>query len=172
MAFNQFHCPYSNKKSEAVSHFDNKHEIIYVLSYHHTYIEQPIDHKSHIAADIESLDKKKLMPFQIKGVEFVEKSNINCLIADEMGLGKTVQALAVLNLHRKELLPCAIICKSSLKDQWARESVRWLGQDVMPYVIEGSSDFIPKGLPIYIFSYDILRRYGTRLNEIFKSLNI
>src|SRR5438067_13762536 len=99
MPYIQFHCPTCNKKVESIKSFVLGKNRIHKLSCNHSYYEHLIEKESHKANLIESLDHKKLMPFQITGVEFVEKSNINCLIADEMGLGKTIQALASLKLH-------------------------------------------------------------------------
>jgi SNF2 family DNA or RNA helicase len=105
-----------------------------------------------------SMDNKQLLPFQVGGVRFIEQSDFRCLVADEMRLGKTVQALAALWFH-KTLWPIAVICKSSIKEQWAREILRW-AHSFMVQVIEKSTDKILPKIDFYIFSFDILRRYG------------
>src|SRR5215510_3598028 len=60
---------------------------------------------------IKSSDGKTLMPYQIAGVQFLEATNARALLSDEQGLGKTVQVLALLKLHRDELLPAVIVAK-------------------------------------------------------------
>jgi len=172
MAFQTFNCPFCQKATTSTSYFDvSAKERLHSLACGHSFCETLIEKKAHEAENIISLDNHKLYPFQIKGVEFVEQSNVNCLIADEMGLGKTIQALAVLKLH-KELLPCAVICKSALKYQWAREIYRWFDDDVMTDVIDKSNDiFLPRA-EFYIFSFDILRRFNGTLKEFFDKRGI
>ena len=110
---------------------------------------------------------KRLMPFQIEGIKFAEKSNARTGIFDEQGLGKTVQALALLRLH-PELLPAVIVVKSTLKKQWFRQIQTWTGGKS----IEGQGNYltqvlftsierpIPSAFGIYITSYDILKTEG------------
>src|SRR5262245_49405738 len=61
-------------------------------------------------SQIVSSDGRKLMPYQIAGVKFLEDADAKALLADEQGLGKTVQALALLKLHRDLLVPAIIVC--------------------------------------------------------------
>src|SRR3954462_5961096 len=56
------------------------------------------------SADYDSIvssDGRKLMPYQIEGVKFLEQADARALLADEQGLGKTVQCNALLKLHRE-----------------------------------------------------------------------
>ena len=130
-----------------------------------------VDVETEIAAgcyDIVSNDGKHPYPFQIKGAEFIAKSNARCLILDEMGLGKTIQALIALKVH-PELHPFLVICKSGLKIQWMREIIRWCGNDFVPQVINGAKDYILPGFKGYIISLDLLRRLngnGEKLKEL------
>jgi len=59
-------------------------------------------------------------PFQIEGVEAIERFDGRALLADSMGLGKSLQAL--LYAHRNPaLLPIVIVCPAGLKYNWERE---------------------------------------------------
>src|SRR5215203_6207441 len=54
------------------------------------------------------LNGTKLWKYQVEGVQFLERANARAVLADQQGLGKTIQALALLKLHPKELLPAVI----------------------------------------------------------------
>lgn len=106
-----------------------------------------------------SLDNKTLMPFQCKGVKFLEQANGRALVGDEMGLGKTVQILAFERLHPEEA-PFIHIVKASILRQWQMEIARWCSHSddtddiVMSQIIQ-DRHIIP-GLTHYIVSYDML----------------
>jgi hypothetical protein len=65
--------------------------------------------------------------------------------ADDMGLGKTVQALgAVTSIRRCATTalndgPKLIVCPNSVKGVWAREIVKWLGDNEPHQIIDGTS---------------------------------
>lgn len=165
MSYITFKCSFCTKNVTSNNFLDvSTKERLHTLSCGHSYVETLIEKKAHLAESLKSSDNRTLYPFQIKGVEFAETSNVNCLIADEMGLGKTIQALALLKLHG-ELLPCMIICKSALKYQWSREICRWFDDDVIPDVIDKATDMILPRAQFYIFSFDILRRFNGKLEE-------
>ena len=110
--------------------------------------------------NIVSLDGKQLFPYQCKGIQFALDSGARCLISDEMGLGKTVQALGTLAMNESELMPFLAVVKSSLKEQWQHEAMRWIGEDCFVQVIKDKQDqFIP-GMKGYIISYDMVRRFA------------
>lgn len=107
--------------------------------------------------------KGTLMPFQAKGVAWIEAKNGRALIADDMGLGKTVQALAWLQLH-PELRPAVIVCPASLKINWRNEIMNWM-TDASPEIISGTKPYPTTG-DILIINYDILpNEYVTKMCE-------
>ncbi len=70
--------------------------------------------------------KMDLFPFQSKGVSFIETKNGRALVADEMGLGKTAQALAWLQLHKKDIHRTLAVVPASLKLNWKKEIRMWM----------------------------------------------
>lgn len=114
-------------------------------------------------ATIISLTKKKMYPFQVIGAKFVETANGRCLIADEMALGKTVQAAAVFSKHNEDMSPALFIVKSGLRIQWLRAIIDWTG--LVPQIIESATSYILPGMPAYIISVDMLRRFPQNLTK-------
>jgi SWI/SNF-related matrix-associated actin-dependent regulator 1 of chromatin subfamily A len=115
---------------------------------------------------IVSTDGRKLMPYQIEGVKFLENSDARALLADEQGLGKTIQALAILKLHRDELLPCVIVTKTTIKLQWHHEIIRWCGVNgYLTQVISSGKELACVGFDIYVTTYDLLKK-----DECFKNV--
>lgn len=109
-------------------------------------------------SSIISSDGRKLMPYQITGVQFLEQSDARAILADEQGLGKTVQALALLKLHRDELLPCIIVCPTTVKLQWHHELIRWCGVNgYLCQVIGSSKELAAPGFDVYVTTYDLLK---------------
>ena len=109
-------------------------------------------------SSIISSDGRKLMPYQIEGVKFLENSDARALLADEQGLGKTVQALALLKLHKEKLLPAVIVCPTTVKLQWHHEIIRWCGvQGYLCQVIGSSKELAAPGFDIYVTTYDLLK---------------
>ncbi|NXL18006.1 ZRAB3 endonuclease, partial [Setophaga kirtlandii] len=69
--------------------------------------------------------RKKLLPFQEKGIIFALQRSGRCMIADEMGLGKTIQAIAISYYYRNEW-PLLIVVPSSLRYPWVDEMEKWI----------------------------------------------
>ncbi|NXG30272.1 ZRAB3 endonuclease, partial [Dromaius novaehollandiae] len=76
--------------------------------------------------------RKKLLPFQEKGIIFALQRNgrlqfINfCfLFFSQMGLGKTIQAIAISYYYKKEW-PLLIVVPSSLRYPWVDEMEKWI----------------------------------------------
>ncbi|XP_029875191.1 DNA annealing helicase and endonuclease ZRANB3 isoform X4 [Aquila chrysaetos chrysaetos] len=69
--------------------------------------------------------RKKLLPFQEKGIIFALQRSGRCMIADEMGLGKTIQAIAVSYYYKNEW-PLLIVVPSSLRYPWVDEMEKWI----------------------------------------------
>ena len=100
----------------------------------------------------------KMFSYQIDSALAIEKNFGRFGLFHEQGLGKTVIGLSWLKFH-PEAYPYLIICKSSLKFQFFKEIVRWMGPLFAPQIIETSKDEL---LPIfkgYVVSYDLLRRF-------------
>ncbi|NWR16905.1 ZRAB3 endonuclease, partial [Emberiza fucata] len=69
--------------------------------------------------------RKKLLPFQEKGIIFALQRSGRCMIADEMGLGKTIQAIAISYYYKNEW-PLLIVVPSSLRYPWVDEMEKWI----------------------------------------------
>ena len=161
MPYITYKCRVCGKNVTEISSFKLAGKTIRKLSCNHSQLEDRIEETTLNPESIISVDKKKLYNFQIDGVKFAERANLNVLFQDEMGLGKTIQILAALKLHAAESLPAAIITKGQIAPQWSIEIARWLGPTTTRIIVEKTKDkhFIPRGLQFYIFSYDILRRF-------------
>jgi SWI/SNF-related matrix-associated actin-dependent regulator 1 of chromatin subfamily A len=162
MPFTKINCPNCNKVAETVSTYKIGDKLVNLLKCGHLLNAEQLNHSS--AEQIVSLDNKKLYKFQNVGVKFIEESSARCLISDEMGLGKTVQALAAVYLH-KELRPFLVICKASLKDQWQHEIMRWMGEDYFAQIIDSPRQAPLAGMPAFIMSYDVLRRFEVHVKS-------
>ena len=92
--------------------------------------------KNEIAKGLGDLDKI-LRPYQRDGIawlyrKLLPENGAGALLADEMGLGKTLQTLAVSKLLRVnrpshgDLAPILVICPTSLIDNWAQESRKFI----------------------------------------------
>jgi len=125
--------------------------------------------------------------FQLHGVEFINHHNGNCILGDDMGLGKTAQILMFLH-HNPKIRPALIICKSTLKLKWARETFMFMERSKgnTAYVLNGRvkkdiqeisltgegkiQETIRKVLPdtgIFIINYDILDSWVKELVKLF-----
>lgn len=101
-------------------------------------------------------ESDKLMTFQSKGVEMIEKFNGCALLADDPGLGKTAQYLSWLR-RRPDVRPAIIVCPAFLKINWSRECEKWMLKEKVT-ILSGKYKpgmRIPKS-SIYIINYDIL----------------
>ena len=108
---------------------------------------------------------KVIFPFQVSGIEFLEKSGGRALIADEPGLGKTIQALGFINAHKEDVTPVLWICKTTLKIQAIKEVFDWCDPSLLPQVIDSPRDYILPGFKLYIISMDLLRNMSTEKLE-------
>jgi len=108
---------------------------------------------------------KKLMPFQLAGLEFIERSNGRCMLSDEMGTGKTCQTLSYLQLH-KDLRPAIIVCPASLKFNWKNEIKSWLDDENSKVeIINGGKSEALTG-NIIVINYDILGKWVHEIKKI------
>lgn len=106
-------------------------------------------------------DGCKPRPYQIDAVKFAEESNIRCIIADEQGLGKTIESLSLLRLHPEKLLPCVIVCPSTVKLQWMFEIHRICNTETKKFlvqVIQSGKEAAMPGFDIYVITYDMLKK--------------
>lgn len=100
----------------------------------------------------------KLMPYQVKAVEFLQQADARAILGDEQGLGKTIEALALLKLHRDKLTPCIIVCPTTVKLQWHHEIIHKCGvEGFLCQVIGSSKEIAAPGFDIYITTYDLLK---------------
>ena len=104
------------------------------------------------------LNNTTLWPYQVLGVEFLERANGKALLADEQGLGKTIQVQALIKLHQAELLPCVIVCPTSVTEQWHHEFRHKCGiQGFLCQVINSSKVMAAPGFDVYITTYDLIK---------------
>ncbi|KAJ7407414.1 DNA annealing helicase and endonuclease ZRANB3 [Willisornis vidua] len=85
-------------------------------------------HAENVDAELSFLPerlRKKLLPFQEKGIIFALQRSGRCMIADEMGLGKTIQAIAISYYYKNEW-PLLIVVPSSLRYPWVDEMEKWI----------------------------------------------
>ena len=112
------------------------------------------------SADYDSIissDGRKLMPYQVEGVKFLERANGKALLADEQGLGKMVQSAAFIRLHREELGQIIFCTKTTLKLQTMWEMFRWIDKDLKIQVIFSGKEIAVPGFDVYITTYDMLK---------------
>lgn len=107
--------------------------------------ENIIDHLN------ETLGDKKLFPYQVDGIRFMNTMN-KCLLGDQMGLGKTIQVLCSLPKNSAAL----VICPAALKYNWREEAAKWR-PDFRVTILKGRNSFkFPDNGEIVITNYDIL----------------
>ena len=108
---------------------------------------------------------KSAFDFQREGIDFIFKSNFNCLIADPMGLGKTIQVLLA---AREAKFPdgtprfrsILVLVKAATTYQWYGETKEWLDPALWStFIIQGTKGFIPPGFRVYILSMDTMSRF-------------
>jgi len=108
-------------------------------------------------------------PFQVVGVEFIEKTSARTLIADEMGTGKTIITCLFLYNH-PENYPAIVIVPGNARINWSREVKKWcvLGDDDIQIIRGRKEKDENKILPmkkVYIINYEII---STRLVDLLK----
>lgn len=98
------------------------------------------------------------MPYQIRGVEFLEQADARAILGDEQGLGKTIEVLALIKLHQKELLPAIITAPTTVKLQWHHEIREKCGvQGFLTQVISSGKELAAPGFDIYVTTYDLIK---------------
>lgn len=72
----------------------------------------------------------------------------------------TIEALSLLRLHPKELLPAVIVCPSTVKLQWMFEIHRICGNgpDFLVQVIQSGKEKAMPGFKVYVVTYDMLKK--------------
>lgn len=127
-----------------------------------------------LTADIHHFDfsglKTKLRPYQVAGAtRLAGEFHLNGLLADEQGLGKTGQALAALYAARDKAFPALIVCPGSLKWNWAREVVKWLGDGYNIRILNGrptrSKFQCRSNKDIAIINYDIMADFTDKKSK-------
>src|SRR5215471_13884184 len=105
------------------------------------------------------LNNTTLRPYQVAGVEFLERANGRALIADAIGLGKTIQVLAFIKLHKEDLLPAVIVSPTSATEQWHHEIRTKCGiHGFLTQVLNSGKVMAAPGFDIYITTYDLLKK--------------
>lgn len=114
---------------------------------------------------------RKLFPFQVAGVAFLEASGGRALIGDEMGTGKTIQTAAFL-AYRKDLRPAVIVVPAVVSTNWVKELEAWTeGESI--YRIKNGKDEAPAGTSIVVVTYDLVKKRGDaeKAQDAFKAMN-
>lgn len=152
-------CPYCGQVAIETSRTRVENKDIIELECGHTLTKSVVN-----VYDFETYKKIKTgrnftpYDFQAEGAVFLDKCNGRGLIADEMGLGKTIQALIWLKEH-KEAWPFIIVTKASLKVNWYREIIEWLGIPLIQFLDSSNEVPIPNmGFVGYIVSVDTVGR--------------
>ena len=120
-------------------------------------------------AALDDLLQTRLYDYQKEGVRFAAKAG-RAIIADEMGLGKTVQAIATVELLRRERFveQVLVLCPTTLKYQWKREIERFTGSDVL--LVDGMPEqrreLLAKTVPYKIASYNSIAQDLKNLNSL------
>ena len=120
---------------------------------HHSFASHPSD--SFDASRIGFKESFIPIPFQLAGIELIEKMNGRVILADEMGLGKTLQIAGVIGLYRDDL-PAVIPSPVSVLNNWKTELLKaldFLDPDDISLMDEGTDK--PSGL-IVICTYRYL----------------
>lgn len=101
-----------------------------------------------------------LRKYQEEGVRWIESRNGRALIGDDMGVGKTMQALAWMQLRKKDCLPALVVCTASTKIHWARSARDFT--ELKPVMISGKDNKVFTGFTesrdrdVYVTNYDII----------------
>lgn len=101
-------------------------------------------------------------PYQLEGVEAIEKFGGRALLSDAMGLGKSLEALLWMHRH-PEIERAIVVCPASLKIHWQREAKNHLG--IRSEILEGREPSRPKGMKLTIINYDVLTYWLPKLIE-------
>jgi SNF2 family DNA or RNA helicase len=157
-------CPYCKTPKDEVSRSSVGKYRIFKLLCGHTVTENIAD-ISRIAQFV-SKSGEEARKYQYEGIEFARKNGFRVLIGDEVGVGKTIQALGAITLYPNDMLPCAVLCKAGMKDQWFHEFVHWT--PYIPQVIDSRRDKPqPDFFKVFIISVDSVKNL-----DWLKDLNI
>ncbi|MEA3273721.1 MAG: DEAD/DEAH box helicase [Pseudomonadota bacterium] len=109
-----------------------------------------------------------LYPYQVEGIGFLA-GNGRALLADDMGLGKTLQAIAAATWLREqaETESVLVICPASLKQQWAREILKFTGQEAQVVQGPAASRAVQyrRGNGFFVINYELVLRDVSAINE-------
>jgi len=121
-------------------------------------LERTVQASSAMDTDLISPDMPggTLRPYQAAGVRYLEGKHGRAMIADEMGLGKTIQTLAY--IHRHPELKVLVVCPATVKEQWRRETLKWLDcpEDNVAVLAGRNGHTPPESYRILIVNYDII----------------
>lgn len=110
-----------------------------------------------------------IRPFQLAGIAFATATK-QTIIADSPGLGKTVQSIAA--VCENDALPCLVICPASLKLNWKREILQWVGTglDGREPIVQVADGTKPTGVAtiggtvdFLVINYDVLHGWKDTL---------
>ncbi len=153
-------CPFCSKIAVESSRLKIGKTIVIRLACGHILHSENLSSSDQTYESIVFNDGCKPRPYQIDAVRFAEESNVRCIIADEAGLGKTIEALSLLRLHPEKLLPCVIVCPSTVKLQWMFEIHRicGAGKEFLTQVIQSGKEKAMPGFQVYVITYDMLKK--------------
>lgn len=147
-------CPYCLKPAAELSNvIDGKDKTI-LLNCGHSIIEEVIISDTSWA--MKSLGGKEPFKFQYTTNDFGAKTNYRAGYFHEQGVGKTICSLMPIVQYPEKMLPFAVICKSSLKAQWWKETLEWTGIVTQPIMTSKDVPF-PEVFKGFIISYDMIK---------------
>lgn len=158
----QYHCPTCKKRTDVLEEKPILSSMISRrLKCGHSEIVKKLSSSTNGHSSLDNLTSftsisgKKLFPYQIRGIKFVEEANGRAGIFDEMGLGKTVQAIMAVREKQDRMLPCIVICKSIAKYNWMKHWLDW--GELFSQVVTAINETWHEKFPIHIVSYELLR---------------
>ena len=121
-------------------------------------------------ARVKAVMDRPLYDYQVLGAAWLAMelaSGRGALLGDVPGLGKTSQTVAA--VLAMNLLPCLVVCPTSLKINWSREFA-WAKRPPFITILQGRTGDIPRA-EVVIGNYDILRAREEQLGRYgFKSI--
>ncbi len=113
----------------------------------------------------------KLRPYQKAGIAYIESTKGRTLIGDAPGLGKTIQALGWLqyrkgHLTKEDALPALVVCPSSVKLNWRRESRKWLPKSKALTVFTDTKYKTIRKRDIVVINYELFKRFAIREKKV------
>lgn len=95
-----------------------------------------------------------LKPHQVAGLEFIA-ANRRVLVGDKMGLGKTLLSLAAVAAN--EAWPAVVVCKTSLRLNWAAEIGRFFPGRTVFLASGNAPEPVPPGTDVVVIGFDVLK---------------